>query len=196
MLVPAAVVLGLAAVPGAPTAGTFAAAPVASAEASGPVPGGARRPGPAVIAIQLEPHSPQYLLTAYTWRHRYHHRGPAWRRHRYHHRGPAWRRPRYHHRTPRQIARAMARRFHWGPWQFRFLNRLWKHESSWDPRAANPYSGAYGIPQADPGFKMASAGPGWRWNARTQIRWGLRYIRERYGSPRRAWSHECWYGWY
>jgi hypothetical protein len=90
----------------------------------------------------------------------------------------------------------MMRRLHWGHRQFRFLDLLWEHESSWDPRAANPYSGAYGIPQADPGFKMASAGPGWRWNARTQIRWGLRYIRERYGSPRNAWSHECWYGWY
>jgi resuscitation-promoting factor RpfB len=99
-------------------------------------------------------------------------------------------------RTPRQIARSMLSHFHWGPHQFRYLNRLWSHESGWNPYAANPYSGAYGIPQAMPGYQMSSAGRGWRWNARTQIRWGMRYIRGRYGSPRRAWWHETGYGWY
>ena len=53
-----------------------------------------------------------------------------------------------------------------------------------------------GIPQADPGRKMASAGPDWSTNAATQIRWGLRYIRGRYGSPRAAWNHEVRAGWY
>jgi hypothetical protein len=43
---------------------------------------------------------------------------------------------------------------------------------------------------------MSSAGPHWRTSARTQIRWGLRYIRSRYGSPRRAWAHSCATGWY
>jgi resuscitation-promoting factor RpfB len=62
--------------------------------------------------------------------------------------------------------------------------------------AQNPYSGAYGIPQALPGAKMATAGPDWRTSARTQIRWGLRYIRGTYGSPLRAWDHEVAYGWY
>ena len=42
--------------------------------------------------------------------------------------------------------------------------------------AANP-SGAYGIPQALPGSKMASAGPDWQTSAATQIRWGLGYIK-------------------
>jgi hypothetical protein len=86
--------------------------------------------------------------------------------------------------------------FHWGPHQFRYLDWLWSHESGWNRYAANPYSGAYGIPQATPGHQMASAGRGWRWNAHTQIRWGMRYIRGRYGSPRRAWGHETGYGWY
>lgn len=98
----------------------------------------------------------------------------------------------------REIAwRMMSRRFGWRPkYQFRALNRLWDRESSWNVHAYNPYSGAYGIPQAVPGSKMGSAGSNWRNSARTQIRWGLRYIRSRYGKPRRAWAHECAYGWY
>lgn len=99
--------------------------------------------------------------------------------------------------TARGIARQMLRHFHWRVRrQFRSLNRLWNRESSWNVRASNPYSGAYGIPQAVPGSKMASAGPSWRTSARTQIRWGLRYIKARYGSPRRAWHHEATAGWY
>ncbi len=98
--------------------------------------------------------------------------------------------------TPRQIAWSMLHSFGWSTAQYKYLNWLWTRESGWNPRAANPYSGAYGIPQADPGSKMASAGPNWRTNARTQIRWGMRYIKGRYGSPRRAWSHEVSYGWY
>jgi hypothetical protein len=91
----------------------------------------------------------------------------------------------------------MYHRFPWRPkYQFRYVNRLWERESSWRVYASNPYSGAYGIPQAVPGSKMASAGSHWRTSARTQIRWGFRYIRSRYGSPRRAWAHECTYGWY
>jgi hypothetical protein len=98
--------------------------------------------------------------------------------------------------TPRQIARKMLRNFHWSWRQFRYLNRLWDRESGWNVHASNPYSGAYGIPQAVPGSKMASAGSHWRTSARTQIRWGLRYIRDVYGTPHRAWDHELSTGWY
>jgi hypothetical protein len=107
-------------------------------------------------------------------------------------------RRRHHHRyrSPRQIARSMLRHFHWSQRQFRDLDLLWSRESGWSIHAINPYSGAYGIPQAVPGAKMATAGPSWRSNARTQIRWGLRYIRDRYGSPVRAWAHEVSVGWY
>jgi hypothetical protein len=98
--------------------------------------------------------------------------------------------------TPRQIARQMLPSFGWSQRQFPYLNWLWNRESGWNKFAENPYSGAYGIPQALPGAKMASAGPNWRGNARTQIRWGLRYIRATYGSPRRAWAHETADGWY
>jgi hypothetical protein len=100
------------------------------------------------------------------------------------------------HHGPRQVARSLVRRFGWQPWQFHYLDRLWAHESGWNRYASNPNSGAYGIPQAVPGSAMASAGPDWRWNARTQILWGMRYIRGRYGSPYGAWQHECSYGWY
>lgn len=98
--------------------------------------------------------------------------------------------------TPRQIARRMLARFGWSKRQFRYLNLLWSAESGWNVHAANPYSGAYGIPQAVPADKMASAGPKWWSNARTQVRWGLRYIKERYGSPEAAWEHELSTGWY
>jgi hypothetical protein len=101
------------------------------------------------------------------------------------------------HRTPRQKAWRMLRRKGWSPdYQFPYLDKLWERESGWNVHAENPYSGAYGIPQAVPGSKMASAGPNWQSWAGTQIRWGLRYIRDRYNSPRRAWRHEEADGWY
>jgi hypothetical protein len=100
------------------------------------------------------------------------------------------------HLTARQIARRMLRSFHWTRWQFQWLNLLWSHESSWNVYASNPYSGAYGIPQAVPGSKMSSAGPNWERSARTQIRWGMKYIKGRYGSPHLAWEHELAKGWY
>ena len=97
----------------------------------------------------------------------------------------------------RGVARRMLPSFHWSVRkQFRYLNWLWNRESGWNKYARNPYSGAYGIPQALPGSKMASAGPNWRSRVSTQVRWGLRYIRARYGTPRRAWNHSQATGWY
>ncbi|HUY50054.1 MAG TPA: lytic transglycosylase domain-containing protein [Streptosporangiaceae bacterium] len=96
----------------------------------------------------------------------------------------------------RKTARNMLHHFGWGTRQFPPLDKLWNRESSWNKYASNPYSGAYGIPQAVPGSKMASAGRDWRTNATTQVRWGLGYIKAVYGYPRRAWQHELAYGWY
>jgi hypothetical protein len=62
--------------------------------------------------------------------------------------------------------------------------------------AENSSSGAYGIPQALPGSQMATAGGDWHNNAATQIKWGLTYIQDRYGSPCGAWAHEQSAGWY
>lgn len=76
------------------------------------------------------------------------------------------------------------------------LHKLWDKESGWNPLADNPTSDAYGIPQALPGSKMRSAGWDWRTNAATQIRWGLGYIADRYGSPSAAWAHSQRHNWY
>ncbi|ADD40446.1 lytic transglycosylase domain-containing protein [Stackebrandtia nassauensis] len=75
------------------------------------------------------------------------------------------------------------------------LEPLWDKESGWNEKASNP-SGAYGIPQALPGDKMASHGDDWQTNPDTQIRWGLDYIKGRYGDPCSAWDHSQANGWY
>lgn len=80
--------------------------------------------------------------------------------------------------------------------QYRCLVSLWERESGWNYRADNPSSDAYGIPQALPGSKMASAGSDWATNPQTQIRWGLRYIKDRYGTPCAAWAHSEDVNWY
>jgi hypothetical protein len=98
--------------------------------------------------------------------------------------------------SPRQIARQMLGQFGWSASQFSYLEPLWYHESGWNPSAENPSSGAYGIPQALHGSMMASAGSDWRTNPATQIRWGLSYIHDRYGSPCGAWAHEQSANWY
>jgi len=72
--------------------------------------------------------------------------------------------------------------------QFGCLDNLWSRESGWRTTAENP-SGAYGIPQALPGDKMATAGSDWQTNPNTQIKWGLGYIKNRYGDPCSAWSY-------
>src|SRR5215475_6835279 len=97
--------------------------------------------------------------------------------------------------NPQQIASGMLGSYGWSSSEFGCLVSLWNLESGWDVHASNP-SGAYGIPQALPGSKMASAGPDWQSNAATQIRWGLGYIKSLYGSPCGAWSHEQASGWY
>jgi hypothetical protein len=80
--------------------------------------------------------------------------------------------------------------------QFPCLDKLWKRESGWNHRARNNSSGAYGVPQALPGNKMASAGDDWEDNPATQIKWGLGYIKGRYGTPCEAWQHSEDVGWY
>lgn len=80
--------------------------------------------------------------------------------------------------------------------QLSCFDKIIERESSWNVHATNTSSGAYGLPQALPGSKMASAGPDWRDNARTQLRWALGYMDSRYGSPCGAISHEYQYGWY
>lgn len=97
---------------------------------------------------------------------------------------------------PRQIAQAMLPEFGFSAGEFDCLDSLWVKESGWNVHADNPTSSAYGIPQALPGEKMASAGADWADNPATQIRWGLGYIQDRYGTPCSAWSHSQANGWY
>ena len=98
--------------------------------------------------------------------------------------------------SPQQVAEAMLGSFAWSSSQFSCLDPLWAHESGWNVSAYNADSGAFGIPQALPGSRMASAGLDWQTDAATQIRWGLEYIKGTYGSPCGAWAHEEATGWY
>ncbi len=84
----------------------------------------------------------------------------------------------------------------WTEADFSGLVNLWNRESGWRVNAGNSSSGAYGIPQALPGSKMSSEGADWATNGQTQIRWGLKYIAGKYGSPGNAWAFFCSHNWY
>lgn len=84
----------------------------------------------------------------------------------------------------------------WTENDFTCLVKLWNKESGWNPNAHNSSSGAHGIPQSLPASKMASEGSDYYTNGKTQIRWGLKYIKNRYGSPSAAWSHSQSHNWY
>ena len=80
--------------------------------------------------------------------------------------------------------------------QYNAFSNIVEHESGWNVSATNSSSGAYGLVQALPGSKMASAGSDWKTNAKTQIKWGLDYMNSRYGSPTAAWAFWQANGWY
>ena len=84
----------------------------------------------------------------------------------------------------------------WTENDFNCLVKLWERESNWNPNAHNKSSGAHGICQALPASKMASEGSDYMTNYKTQIRWGLKYIKNRYGTPANAWAHSQQKGWY
>src|SRR5215469_10813990 len=97
--------------------------------------------------------------------------------------------------TARSIGFNMLASFGFASSQWGCLDSLWTRESDWVYNAENA-SGAYGIPQALPGSKMASAGSDWLTNPSTQIKWGLGYIKSIYSTPCGAWDHEEADGWY
>ncbi len=98
---------------------------------------------------------------------------------------------------PREIARQiMQNKYGLGPSQFSCFDNIIMRESKWDVHATNPSSGAYGIPQALPGSKMATIAPDWHDNPATQIIWGIEYMNNRYGSPCEAWAFKSAHGWY
>jgi hypothetical protein len=98
--------------------------------------------------------------------------------------------------TPREVARRLLADHGWSDGQWPCLDSLWTRESRWKYNADNPTSSAYGIPQALPGNRMAEYGSDWRTNPVTQIKWGLDYIEDAYGSPCNAWAHSESHGWY
>ena len=98
--------------------------------------------------------------------------------------------------SPQTVAHALVLRAGWSESQWSCLDSLWMRESGWNTYASNGGSGAYGIPQALPGSKMATYGADWRTNPITQIRWGLWYIGATYGSPCNALAHSNAYGYY
>ena len=84
----------------------------------------------------------------------------------------------------------------WSEYDWECLVKLWYRESSWNPNAVNKKSGACGVPQSLPCSKMASEGADYRTNYKTQVRWGCKYIKARYGTPSKAWEHSQKKGWY
>ncbi|WP_329587226.1 lytic transglycosylase domain-containing protein [Kitasatospora sp. NBC_01250] len=86
--------------------------------------------------------------------------------------------------TPQQIAASIVPAD-----QLASFDQIVSHESGWNITATNPSSGAYGLGQALPGNKMASAGADWQTNASTQIKWTYDYMNSRYGSPNQAWAY-------
>ncbi|MEV6175292.1 transglycosylase SLT domain-containing protein [Streptomyces sp. NPDC051954] len=93
-------------------------------------------------------------------------------------------------------AQAIAKKMIPSTAQYNAFSKIVEHESGWDVDATNASSGAYGLVQALPGSKMASAGSDWKTNAKTQIEWGLDYMNDRYGSPVGAWNFWQANGWY
>ncbi|MFD9789842.1 transglycosylase SLT domain-containing protein [Streptomyces sp. NPDC059070] len=93
-------------------------------------------------------------------------------------------------------AKAIAQQMIKDPAQFAAFNNIVSRESGWDHTATNASSGAYGLVQALPASKMASAGSDWKTNPATQIKWGLDYMNSRYGSPVGAWNFWQAHHWY
>lgn len=105
-------------------------------------------------------------------------------------------RVRYNTGEIQSYAHQLVLEYGWSEEDYQALVLLWYRESGWNPNARNKKSGACGIPQSLPCRKMASEGKDYLTNYRTQVRWGLKYIKARYGSPSGAWSHSQQKGWY
>lgn len=110
-----------------------------------------------------------------------------------------------------KAAQLLLAHYGWGPDQMTPLISLWDKESGWSNTADTRQTGAggdhpgspvfaYGIAQARPATKYPKAGQppdlGGSADPETQIRWGLSYIKSRYGSPAAAWQHEVANNWY
>ena len=97
--------------------------------------------------------------------------------------------PSYNKNSLKAYAHNLVMRYGWTEYDYECLIKLWNRESGWRPNAVNKKSGACGIPQSLPCKKMRKEGSDYKTNGKTQIRWGLKYIKSRYGSPSKAWKH-------
>ena len=95
---------------------------------------------------------------------------------------------------PRDIARALLPVYGFSSDQFSCLDSLYMSESGWRVDADNPSSSAYGIPQALTQLHELPAD--YMTSAESQIRWGLEYIQDAYGTPCSAWNFKASHGWY
>ena len=95
---------------------------------------------------------------------------------------------------PRDIARALLPAYGFSSDQFSCLDSLYVSESDWRVDADNPTSSAYGIPQAL--TQLHDLPADYMTSAESQIRWGLEYIQDTYGTPCSAWSFKQGNGWY
>ncbi|MEU3658741.1 transglycosylase SLT domain-containing protein [Streptomyces sp. NPDC032940] len=98
--------------------------------------------------------------------------------------------------TPASSAQTTAKKIIGDSAEYQCFSKIVEHESGWNVNATNASSGAYGLVQALPGSKMASAGSDWKTNPATQIKWGLDYMKDRYGGACDAWSFWQANGWY
>ena len=101
----------------------------------------------------------------------------------------------YNKNTIKLYAHNLVLQYGWTEYDYECLVKLWNRESSWNPYAVNKKSGACGIPQANPCSK-ATKGTNYKTNWKTQVKWGLNYIKKRYGSPSGAWEQSQRIGWY
>ncbi|HSF37906.1 MAG TPA: lytic transglycosylase domain-containing protein [Nocardioides sp.] len=95
---------------------------------------------------------------------------------------------------PRDIARALLPAYGFSSDQFSCLDSLYVSESDWRVDADNPTSSAYGIPQAL--TQLHDLPADYMTSAESQIRWGLEYIQDTYGTPCSAWSFKQANNWY
>ena len=95
-----------------------------------------------------------------------------------------------------EYAKQKCEEYGWSDSDFTCLVALWNRESNWNVTAQNKSSGAYGIPQALPATKMSAMGSDYLTNYKTQIDWGVNYIKGRYITPTEAWAHSQRLGWY
>lgn len=102
----------------------------------------------------------------------------------------------YNKNTIKLYAHNLVLKYGWSEYDYECLVKLWNRESSWNPYAVNKRTGACGIPQSLPCKKMRSFGKDYKTNYKTQIKWGLNYIKNRYETPANAWNHSQRKGWY